>query len=321
MGLVELLLDPYGSTFMRRALLVAVLVGILCPVVGVWVVLRRLAYLGDAMSHGTLSGIAAAYLLGLSAVAGALAAGIVMGLLVAVIAARPRLGSDAAIGVVETVLFATGLVLISAQGGIRVELDHILLGQIITADIGDVTLNAALTALVLLAALLHGRDLVSATFDPLHAKGVGVPEAPLRLVVLAMVSIAVVVSLQTVGLLMSVAILVTPAATARLCTHRISTMTAVAVGHGLLASVGGLTLSYHLASPPGATIALLAAAGFALTFVLTSRPRRRRRAAPLETGTAPLGGGRARAPQTPRGACPDVRGRTCSRSVQGRLGH
>jgi len=268
------LLDPYTSQFMRRALLAAILVGVLCPVVGVWVVLRRLAFLGDAMSHSSLAGVATAYLLGASIVAGALLAGLVMGLLVAVLGARRRLHDDAAIGVVETVLFATGLLLIARNDNVGVDLTHFLLGQITTVDDHDLLLSGALTALVLAAAALLGRDLLWATFDPVHARGVGVPDRLVRTVVLAMVSIAVVVSLQTVGLLMSIAILVTPAASARLCTHRVSTMTALAVSLGVASTVGGLTLSYHLGTPPGATIALVAAAGFAVTFAVTAAPPR-----------------------------------------------
>lgn len=268
------LLDPYTAEFMQRALLAAILVGVLCPVVGVWVVLRRLAFLGDAMSHSSLAGIAAAYLLGASIVAGALLAGLVMGLLVAVLGARPRLHDDAAIGVVETVLFATGLLLIARNDTAGVDLTHFLLGQITTVDNHDLLLSGSLTALALTATALLGRDLLSATFDPIHARGVGVPDRFVRIVILAMVSIAVVVSLQTVGLLMSIAILVTPAASARLFTHRVGTMTALAVAHGTASTVGGLTLSYHLATPPGATIALVAAAGFAVTFAVTTAPIR-----------------------------------------------
>lgn len=269
----EWLLDPYSSRFMRRALVAAVLVGVLCPVVGVWVVLRRLAFLGDAMSHSTLSGVAVAYLLGMSIVLGALIAGIAMGLLVAVIGARRSLHDDAAIGVVETVLFATGLLLIAHNDSVGVDLTHLLLGQIVTVNANDLLLAGSLTTAVLATVGLLGRDLLSATFDPVHARGAGVPDRLVRLVILAMVSAAVVVSLQTVGLLMSVAILVTPAASARLCTRRVGTMTAAAVGLGMLASVGGLTASYHLATPPGPTIALVAAGCFVLVFAATCRSR------------------------------------------------
>lgn len=267
------LTDPYGSEFMRNALAVAVIVGILCPAVGVWVVLRRLAYLGDAMSHATLAGVAVAYLIGASIVAGALAAGLVMGGLIGLISARRRLADDTVIGIAETILFAVGVVIISRSDRVGVDLSHYLFGQITTVNDTDLRLNAALAVIALgTIAVLH-RDLLAATFDPLHARQVGIAEPRLRFVVLLLVSISVVVSLQTVGLLMSVAMLVTPAATARLLTHRIATMTAVAVAVGLAAAVGGLTLSYHLASPPGATIALTAAALFLVAFAATTPAR------------------------------------------------
>ncbi len=262
-------LDPYGSEFMRNALLTALVVGTLCPAVGVWVVLRRLAYLGDAMSHATLSGVAVAYLLGVSLVAGALVAGLVMGGLIGLLGSRRRLANDTVIGVVETVLFAVGVVLITRSQRVAVDLSHFLFGQITTVSGADLRLNALLALAALAAVAVLHRDLLAATFDPVHAAQVGISVRGTRFLVLGLVSICVVVSLQTVGLLMSVAMLVTPAATARLVTHRIATMTAVAVGVGVSAAVGGLTLSYHLASPPGATIALCAAAQFVAVFVAT----------------------------------------------------
>lgn len=267
------LIDPFASQFMRNALAVGVIVGVVCPVVGVWVVLRRLSYLGDAMSHATLAGVAVAYLLGVSIALGALAAGLVMGALIGVLGARRRLGHDAVIGVVETVLFALGVLLISQHDGVGVDLSHLLFGQITTVSDGEVLLDAALAAVALVVVAALWRDLLSATFDPDHAHQAGVPERRIRFAVLALVSVCVVVSLQTVGLLMSVAMLVTPAATARLVTDRVATMTAVACGCGVLAVVGGLVVSYHLRSAPGATIALVAATMFVVAFAATA-PRR-----------------------------------------------
>jgi len=267
------LLDPYASDFMRHALVTAVIVGTLCPVVGVWVVLRRLAYLGDAMSHATLSGVAVAYLVGVSLVAGALVAGLVMGALIGLLGSRRRLADDTVIGVVETILFAVGVVLITRSQRVAVDLSHFLFGQITTVSDADLRVNALLAVGALGSVAVLHRDLMAATFDPAHARQVGVSVKAMRFLVLGLVSVSVVVSLQTVGLLMSVAMLVTPAATARLVTHRIGTMTVVAVAAGLSSAVVGLTLSYHLASPPGATIALCAAGQFLGVFVATLPPR------------------------------------------------
>lgn len=272
--MIQFLTDPFASQFMKNALAIAVIVGILCPVVGVWVVLRKLAYLGDAMSHASLSGVAIAYLIGASIVAGALAAGLIMGMMIAVLGAR-KLADDSVIGIVETILFALGVIIISRSSSISVDLTHFLFGQITTVSQSDVRLNAALAIIALCTVMVIFRDLISATFDPIHARQVGINVSLLRFLVLALVSICVVVSLQTVGLLMSVAMLVTPAASARLVTNRIGFMTFISVLIGMGAAVLGLIFSYHLSTPPGATIALTAAIAFLSIFIVTIPKRNR----------------------------------------------
>lgn len=265
--MIHWLTDPYQTQFMQRAAMMAILVGVLAPTVGVWVVLRRLAYLGDAMSHGTLAGVAGAYVAGISIVVGALVAGLAMGALVALFDRQRRLGHDSAIGVAETLLFAIGVILISRNDRIGVDLTHYLFGQIVTTSTHDLRVNVALTvvALALVGAAFH--DLRNVTFDPEHARQVGIPVGPLRLVLITLISITVVVSLTTVGLLMSVAMLITPAATARLVTNRIETMTAVAIAVGTGSALVGLTASYHLATPPGPTIAIVTVLCFAAAAV------------------------------------------------------
>jgi manganese/iron transport system permease protein len=275
MRLVEWFTDPYSSEFMRRALVAAVLVGVVAPVVGVWIVLRRLSYLGDAMSHGLLAGVAGAYLWGWSITGGALVAGLAMAGLVGLFAAHPRLRPDAVIGVVGTALFALGVILVSARTNtIGVDLSSFLLGQITTVTDADLATNAALAVVVLATIGWFFADLRHATFDPAHAALVGVPVTLLGFGLLAVLAVAIVVSLQTVGLLMSVAMLVNPAATARLVTIRVSSMTLAAVGFGVGAAVVGLTASYHFSSPPGATVALTGVIALAFVFVATY-PRRR----------------------------------------------
>lgn len=264
------LLDPYQAAFMQRALVAAILVGVLAPTVGVWVVLRRLAYLGDAMSHGTLAGVAGAYLAGISITSGALVAGLAMGWFVTAFEGRGRLGRDSIIGVAETLMFSLGVLLISQTDRIGVDISHYLFGQIVTINRSDLIIAAILTVIALITVAVTFDDLRAITFDATHAAQVGVPVTRLRLVLMALISITVVVSLDTVGLLLSVAMLVTPAAAARLITHRIETMTATAIGLGLGSCILGLTLSYHLGTPSGPTIALLAVAGFCGTAALAS---------------------------------------------------
>lgn len=286
--MIDWFTDPYATDFMRRAGLMALLIGVLAPVIGVWVILRRLSYLGDAMSHGTLAGIAVAYLLGISITVGALAAGVMMGLLVTFVDRQGLLGHDSAIGVAETLMFATGLLLISRNDNIGIDLTHLLLGQIVTTSTHDLIVNGALAGLALAIVTITFSDLRDVTFDPSHALQVGVPVRFLGLLLIVLISITVVVSLGTVGLLMSVAMLVVPAATARLVTRRVETMTAVAVVVGTLSALVGLTTSYHLATPPGPTIALATVCCFAIATLATmwpfgSRPDCRR---PIESAGA-----------------------------------
>jgi ABC-type Mn2+/Zn2+ transport system permease subunit len=227
------------------------------------------------MSHSLLAGVAGAYLWGWSITGGALVAGLLMAALVGLLAAHPRLREDAVIGVVGTALFALGVVLVSARTQtISVDLSSFLLGQITTVTDADLLVNVALAALVLVAIGWWFADLRHATFDPVHAALAGVPVTAVGFGLLAVLAVAIVVSLQTVGLLMSVAMLVNPAVTARLLTTRVSTMTLTAVAFGVGAAVVGLTASYHLSSPPGATVALAGVTGLTAVFLATY-PRRR----------------------------------------------
>ena len=265
------LTDPYRTEFMRHAAGMALLVGVLAPGVGGWVVLRRVAYLGDAMSHGTLAGVAAAYAIGVSVTIGALVAGVTMGLLVAGFDRPRRIGLGGALGVAETLLCAVGLILISRQDGVGVELTHYLFGQIVTTSTQDLVVNAALTLVALVIVGLVFDDLRLVTFDAAHARQVGVGVTATRVTLIVLISITVVISLSTVGLLMSVAMLVTPAASARLVTTRVETMTALSIAIGVTSSLGGLTASYPLATPPGPTIALVTVAWFAVCVAASSR--------------------------------------------------
>lgn len=280
------LTEPYAFEFMRRALLASLLLGVIAPLVGVWIVLRRLAYLGDAMSHATLSGVAVAYLAGWSITVGAIAAGLLMAALMALLAGHPRLREDSIIATVSVALFAAAIILISSQDSIGVYLDHFLFGSITTVTPADLTLNAVLGALALIGLLAVFEDLRSASFDPLHAELVGIRVGALRYALYATLAVTVVLALQTVGILMAVALLVIPAAAARLWTRTLAAMSALAVAFGVAACLAGLTVSFHAASAPGATIAIVAVALLAASFAATL-PRRGRRPAAHQADLQP----------------------------------
>ncbi len=271
--MIEWVSEPFGYDFMLRALLAALIVGALAPAVGVWMVLRRMAYLGDAMSHATLGGVAVAYLLGVSLVLGALGAGLVMAAIMTILTFHPRLREDAVIGITQVTLFSVGLLIIAKADTGAVDLSHLLLGSITTVSAADLRVDLALGGICGLVLALIFDDLRTATMDPQHAASVGVRVNFLRAVLLSILAIVVVLSLQTVGLLLSVALLVVPAATARLWTRTTFRMTVTASMIGMVSTFLGLTLSWHANTPPGASIALVCVGALLISFLATM-PRR-----------------------------------------------
>jgi manganese/iron transport system permease protein len=267
------LTDPFQTEFMRRALIATVIIGIVAPVVGTWVVLRRMANLGDAMSHGTLAGVGLAYVAGVNVVLGALGAGLVMAVLLLLLSSNRRLGQETVIAVLGTAFFALGVVVISrlATG---VELSHFLFGRLLTVSWSDIWFNLGLGSATLLTVLVLFGELRLATFDHVQAEQVGVHVELVQGVLVVLLAAVVVISLRAVGTIMSVTMLVTPAATARLLARSLRQMTLIGIAFGVTEGVVGLLLSYHIdGAPPGAAIGLLSAVVFGVVFAATL-PRR-----------------------------------------------
>jgi iron/zinc/copper transport system permease protein len=264
--------DPFSTSFMQRALIATLIIGVVAPVVGTWVVLRRMANLGDAMSHGTLAGVGIAYAAGINVLVGALGAGLIIAALLVVFAASRRLGYETIITVLGTAFFALGVVVIGRLDT-GVELTHFLFGQVLTVQWSDVWLNLVLGSLALLTVIVLFGELRLATFDHVQAEQVGVHVELVQGVVVVLLAVVVVISLRAVGTIMSVTMLVTPAATARQLARTLGQMTVLGVAFGVGEGVVGLFASYHLNSPPGATIGLLSALVFAAVFAITL-PRR-----------------------------------------------
>ena len=258
------LTDPFQSEFMVRAFIAAIIIGVVAPVVGTWVVLRRMANLGDAMSHGTLAGVGIAYAAGVNVLFGAMGAGLLMAILLLTFSSNRRLGQETVITVLGTAFFALGVVVISRLDT-GVELTHFLFGRVLTVQWGDIWLNLGLGGGTVLVVLLFG-ELRLATFDHVQAEQVGVRVELVQAVLVMLLAVVVVISLRAVGTVMAVTMLVTPTATARLIARDLRTMTLLGVVFGVGEGVGGLMISYHLSSSPGATIGLVAAAVFALVF-------------------------------------------------------
>lgn len=270
------LIAPFQSSFTQRAALMSVLVGILAPVVGTWTVLRKMSYLGDAMSHATIGGVALGFALAGSSgvLVGALGAGVVMALLLALMSGNPALDQSTLIGVIASGMLAAGVLVITRVDS-GVELEHFLFGQLLTVSTNDVRLGGALTAGALVTVALLFGDLRLATFDEAHARQVGVRTGAVRVALLVLLAVTVVVCLRTVGTLTSMAMLVVPAATARLVTVDVRAMTVTGIGVGLVASLGGFVVSYHTDAAPGASVALTACVLFAVAYLATV-PRRHR---------------------------------------------
>lgn len=258
---------------MQTALLAALCVGLTCAVLGVYVVQRRMAFIGDAMAHTTLPGLVIAHLFGWSLSLGALVAAVLTAFGIGWISRKQRVKEDTAIGVVFTGMFALGILLISRTRSYR-DLSHMLFGNILGVGWDDLRMMAAVTGIVLLALLLFHKELELTSFDPTHAEVIGIRSDRLRYLLLILLALAVVTGIQAVGVILTSALLVTPAATASLLTDRFPRSMLIAAGISVASSVIGLYASYYLQASSGAAIVLTCTVVFVLVWLARSAKRR-----------------------------------------------
>ncbi len=285
--MVDFFLSPLQFQFMQRGLLAVVLVSGLCAIVGCFVVLRSMAFLGDAMAHSVLPGVAVAYLLGANLMLGALVAAVTVALGISFFSRRGSLREDTAIGILFSSALALGIALISTIRSYAVDLSHILFGNVLGVGPNDLIWIGVLGISVLLILALAYRPLLVLAFDPILAATLRLPVERLRALLLIIISITIVVSLQVVGIALVAAMLVTPAAAAFLLTRRLPAMAAASAIIGVLSGVVGLYASYYLNIASGAAVVLSATAFFLLAFffsprrgVLTARLRNLREGQP-----------------------------------------
>jgi len=267
------LTDPFTYEFMQRSLLVTVVASIVCALLSCWLVLIGWSLLGDAVSHAVLPGVVLSYIVGIPFAAGALVFGFGAVALIGAVRDTTRLKEDAVIGVVFTTLFAVGLVLVSVTPS-HIDLSHILFGNLLgvtDADIWQVVVLGALTTAVL---VVKRRDLTLLAFDPVHAHAIGLSPRRLRALLLAALAITVVVALQAVGVILVVAMVITPGATAFLLTDRISRMLVIAPAVAALCAVAGMYASYYLDASSAGMIVLMQGLAFGVAFAATWRSRR-----------------------------------------------
>ncbi len=265
--LVELLLQPLRYPFMVRGLLASVMVGTLCAVVGTYVVLKGMAFFGDALAHAILPGVAIAYLLQINLFWGALAMGLVTAVGIGYLSRRGQVKEDTAIGVIFAGCFALGVALLSTVQSYSVDLTHILFGNVLGVSNMDLWLTASLGLLALLTVFLLYKELLVISFDPILAATLRLPMNFLHYLLLVLIALTVVVSLQTVGVALMVAMLVTPAATAYLLTRRLWHMMITGAVIGAVSAVAGLYLSFYVNVASGAAVVLICTAFFILAFL------------------------------------------------------
>ena len=277
---MDLLLEPLGTTIFIRALVASALVGIVCAVVGTYVVLRGIAFIGDAIAHAGFPGVVAAYMLSIPFYIGAAIAAVSTALAIGWVTKRAGIRQDTAIGVLFAGTFALGVFLFSTIEGYVADLFSFLLGNVLAIGPDDLVALVVLGTGVIVVVALLWKELLYATFDPLGAAASGIPVDRLEYLFLALVALTIVVSLQAVGIILVVAMLVTPAATAQLVAVRFTRLMVVAALVGVGSSVVGLYLSYWLDVASGATIVLVQTAAFivALAFGPRGLVARRRRA-------------------------------------------
>lgn len=315
MNPIEFLAAPLRHGFMQHAMLAIVIVGVICGVIGTFVTLRGLAFMGDALAHAIFPGVVIAFVLGGNYLVGALIAATVVSLGIGLVSQSGRLSNDTAIGVLFAGAFALGVAIISAQRTYARDVTTFLFGSILGVSRDDLLLSAGIGLLVLMVMLLFRRELVTVAFDRTFAGSLGMNLWGWDQLFLLLLSLAIVVSLQTVGNILVLAMLVTPAATARLLTDRLPTTIGLAAAIGALSGAAGLYVSYYAGVASGASVVLVATLLFALALLfspkaglLTTRVARRlhfphpeRDAFPDDAAQPNADGGTA-VPATERGA-------------------
>lgn len=267
------LTEPLGYSFMQTGLVAAVLIGVSCAVLGVYVVLRSMAFIGDALAHTVLPGLVAAYLLGLNLLGGAVAAGVLTSLGIGWLSRREILREDTAIGVIFTGMFALGILLMSTADSFR-DFSNILFGDVLGITPTDVVLICGLAVVVLLALFVFHKELELTSYDPTHARVMGLDADRVRYGLLVLLALTVVAGIQAVGVVLISALLITPAAAASLLTASLPKMMAISAVVAVISGIFGLYSSYYLNVASGAAIVLSCTACFALAAAIRVVARR-----------------------------------------------
>ena len=267
---MEFFYDLMVYKFLQKAFVTSIMVGIICGVIGSFIVLRGMALMGDAISHAVLPGVAISYMLGINFFYGAVVTGVLTALGIGVISQNSRIKNDSAIGLAFSAMFALGIILITAAQS-ATDLTQILFGNVLSVRTSDMMITLIVGAVVLLAVFLFYKELLISSFDETMAAAYGLKVRMIHYGIMVLLTLVTVASLQTVGVILVVAMLITPAVTAYLLTNRLSTMICLAAFFGAVSSVIGLYISFLYNLPSGPLIVLVATAIFSLIFLLSPK--------------------------------------------------
>ncbi|WP_179394183.1 metal ABC transporter permease [Lacticaseibacillus absianus] len=256
--------------FLQSALITAIMVGIMSGVIGSFIILRGMSLMGDAISHAVLPGVAVAYMLGINVLIGASVFGILAALLIGFVAAHSKIKTDTSIGVVFSAFYALGFILISMAES-ATNLHHILFGNILAVSDSDIMTTAVVLGIVILFVVGFYKELLITSFDETYARTYGLHAQLLHYGLMLVLTLVTVSALQTVGIILVVAMLITPAATAFLWTDKLSTMLVMAAGVGVISAIVGLYFSYTFNWASGPAIVIVAAALFAISFAISPK--------------------------------------------------
>ena len=268
------LLEPYSFQFFRNGVVVATIAGALCGLLGVFVVLRGMSYIGHGLSHAVFGGAAASAVIGINFFIGAGIWGIVSGVLIARVARRRVLGADAAIGVVTTASFALGLALMNRYGQASKSIEAVLFGSVLGVKTSDIIAVGAVALFALAVVVVWYRKLLFSTFDPDVAQVSGVNVSVVEMVLLSLLSLTILVTMRVIGTLLISALLVIPAAAARMTTNSFSRLLWISPLIGAVTCFCGMNLSYHLDTSASATIILLDALVFIVVYTIAGTRNR-----------------------------------------------
>jgi manganese/iron transport system permease protein/iron/zinc/copper transport system permease protein len=268
------LFEPYGFQFFQHGIIVATIAGALCGLLGVFVVLRGMSYIGHGLSHAVFGGAAASAVIGINFFIGAGIWGIVSGVLIARVARRRVLGADAAIGVVTTASFALGLALMNRYGQASKSIEAVLFGSVLGVKVADIVAVSLVAVFALAVIVVWYRKLLFSTFDPDVAQVSGVNVSVVEVVLLSLLSLTILVTMRVIGTLLISALLVIPAAAARMTTNSFSKLLWISPLIGAVTCFVGMNLSYHLDTSASATIILLDALVFIVVYTIAGTRNR-----------------------------------------------